>query len=250
MGMRFDMKAKSVLTILVLVASAAALATALVIARQARIRLDNDHHGLEQQLARMAEMVAENHELSARLARSSAPERLPPAEFMELLRLRGEVGSLRRQTNDLGAARAENEHVHSVLEKCVKAEDGTSKQATADYWPQNTWTNSGYGSPEAALQTILWAGSNGDLTNFFAGVTGKLRQEAEGDLKKKSTAFISAEMADEFYRCNSVQIMGREVLDENTVVLKVEVGEPDDFRLEPTLMKRVGDQWAFAGEPE
>jgi len=241
------MKTNRALAGILLAAIVAALATELVIEHQARLKLATEHHLLEQQSARMAELAAQSQQLSNRLAQAGVTERLPPTEFTELLRLRGEVGMLRQQKPDFDMAREENRQIHTALDACLNKLNGTKAMAAADRWPQSAWTNSGHGNPEAALQTALWAGNNGDLTNLLASFTGDRKKEIADDVQKKSAAEVSARIADETYDLNSIRILGREIADANTVVLTVELEGQDDFRTVKMVMINTGDGWKFAG---
>ncbi len=208
-----------------------------------------DHQLLEQQLHQMTDLIARNEQLSNQLAAGTFPERLPPDQFLELLRLRGEVGALKQNQTDFDQARKENQQSHTVLARYLQSLAETNTLATADYWPRGSWTNAGYATPDSALQTIFWAGYNGDLTNVFASMTddGEMRTNLESEYQGKSAAEISVRLTDETYNLASTQILDREVQDNNTVVLTVELEEHDNFEAVPMVMKNVNGQWKLAG---
>jgi hypothetical protein len=221
----------------------------LAVEHQARLELSGEYQALKQQLQQMADLAARNKQLSNRLAQANAPKPLRPEELSELLRLRAEMGTLRRQRSALDRAREENRQMHAVLARYLKSLTETNAIATADYWPQNSWTNCGYSSPEAALKTLLWAGANGDLTNFFAGVDVEARTNLDGMFKGKTETEASIRLADET-SFKSVQILGSEDLDNNTVVLTLDMERLGDFEIIKMIMKRTGDEWKFAGPQE
>jgi hypothetical protein len=227
----------------------AGLAIWLAIEHQARLGLAGEHQALEQQLVKMAELIARNADLSKRIAQANEPKPLPPDQLSELLRLRGQVGVLRLQQPDRDRAREENRQIHAVLENYLQTLTETNAQAMTNYWPQQAWTNTGHGSPEAALQTLLWAGYNGDLTNFVASVDEDARTNLIDEFKGKSATETSIQLADEMYDTKSVQVLSREVLDENTVVLTVEIEDQNDFNTVNLLWKRTRGEWKFAGPP-
>ena len=68
---------------------------------------------LRQQNDQLALMTAENQRLSNAAAPARAP--LSDDQFKELLRLRGEIGLLRKQTNESGRLRAENNRLRASL---------------------------------------------------------------------------------------------------------------------------------------
>lgn len=245
-----DMKPDHALAHAILPAMVAGLAIWLAVEHRARLERAGEHQALEQQLQQMADLAARNEQLSNRLAQLSAPEPLSPDQLMELLHLRGEVGVLSRQQSDLDKAREENRQVHAVLARCLKTLTETNAAATADYWPQSSWTNSGHGSPEAALQTTFWAGYNGDLTNFFSSFTDDALTNFLTEYKGKSNAEASVQLADETYYLQSIQILGREAPDDNTVVFTVELESGDGFQTAQMVMKKIGGEWRFGGPQE
>ena len=64
----------------------------------------------------MASLIAENEQLSNRVAQVNPPQSLPDDQLRELLRLRGEVGVLRQQAKELEAVRTENRQARAALE--------------------------------------------------------------------------------------------------------------------------------------
>ncbi len=206
-----------------------------------------EHQLLQQELRQMSELAARNEQLSIQVAAGKSPEPLPHDQFMELLRLRGEVGVLKQKQTDLDKARKENQQAHAVLTHYLQTLTETNPVATADYWPRGSWTNAGYMSPEAALQTTFWAGYNGDLTNMYASITDEMRTNLDDQYKGKSNAEISVRLADETYNLASTQILDRQVRDDNTVVLTVELEEREHFETVGMVMKNVNGQWKLAG---
>lgn len=242
------MKPNRLLTNILLPAIVAGLAITLAFEHHARLRLAAEHLALEQRLNELPGLLAMNGQLSNRLAAANAPEPLPPGQLAELLRLRSEVGKLKRDSDQ---ARNENRQAHAALERCLKTMNGTNEQATADYWPQSSWTNAGRATPEAALKTLLWAGYNGDLTNFYAGVAAGGALEGLAKLfNGKSDAEASLRLMDETSAVKSTQILDGEATDNDTVVLKVELEKNDGFQTVKMLMKQAGGEWKFAGPQE
>jgi RNA polymerase sigma factor (sigma-70 family) len=80
----------------------AGAATALVFQHQAQEKLRAENEALAQQLA---QLQTDNESLSNRLAAIGEAKTLTDEQFNELLKLRGEVGLLHRQTNELGKLR-------------------------------------------------------------------------------------------------------------------------------------------------
>ena len=101
----------------------ASAATALVIQHQTQDKLRQDNAELTQQLA---QLQTDNESLSNRLAVASEANRLPDEKLNELLKLRGEVGLLHRQVDEIGKLRTENQRLNASLR------NPTAQPATID----------------------------------------------------------------------------------------------------------------------
>jgi hypothetical protein len=233
------------------VAAVVALAIWLAVEHQARLRLGDEHKALEQQLDQMASLAADNERLSNLVAQAGRSGSLPDEQSRELLRLRGEVGVLRQQTNELEAARQENRQARAALDSSLTNQSAgvAGAAATADYWPRDSWAFSGYTSPDAALQTSLWAANNGDLKALLASTTGDLQQMVEKDLAGKSASEASVRAMDEVASLKSVRLLNREVQADDTVVLTAAFEDGTDTHTSKLLMKKIGNDWKIFGPP-
>jgi RNA polymerase sigma factor (sigma-70 family) len=96
----------------------AGAATTLVVQHKAQTKLRDEGESLRQQIA---QLQANNESLSNRLAaadaKPSSSQSLPNEQFNELLKLRGEVGVLRRQVDEVGKLREENQRLGSALKQ-------------------------------------------------------------------------------------------------------------------------------------
>jgi hypothetical protein len=99
--------------------------TAFVVQHQVQTKLREENESLTQQLARLQ---SDNKSLSSLAAQTNKPASLPNDQFNELLRLRGEVGMLRQQTNELGRFRQENRKLLSQ----VAAQSEPTNQVSAE----------------------------------------------------------------------------------------------------------------------
>ena len=183
------MKAQSVILSGLCASVLVGLAIWLAVEHQARLRLGEENTALRQQLDRMARLAAENERLSNLVAQANRSPSLPDDRLKELLRLRGKVGVLRQQTKELETLRNENRQARAALESGHKTQRAV---ATADYWPRDSWAFAGYASPDAALQSSLWAASKGDLKTVVGGTTGEMQKEMEKDLETKSESEVSS----------------------------------------------------------
>ena len=113
-----------------------------------------DNQALRNQLKPMAGLLSQTEDLSNQLARARDTQKLSNAQLSELLRLRGEVALLRRESQDLARLRAERQ----------KTSDAP---ASTPFVQSLEWANVGAKDPESALQTLLWAGKH-SATNLVA----------------------------------------------------------------------------------
>ena len=99
--------------------------TALIVQHQAREELRITNEALTQQLV---QLKADNESLSTLAAQAKPPASPPSEQLEELLRLRGEVGMLRKQTNELGRVRQENRRLLAQ----VSAQSEPTNQVSAE----------------------------------------------------------------------------------------------------------------------
>ena len=243
------MKVNSVISSVLSIAAVVGLAIWLALEHQARLRLGEEHRTLEQQLKQLAGLIAENEQLSNLVARANRPQSLPDDQSRELLRLRGEAGVLRRQSKELEAVRNENLQARAALESNPKTQSvATAKAAaTADYWPRDSWAFTGYASPDAVLQTSLWAANNGDLKVLLASATSDLRKTMEKDFEGMSESEALVRAMDAVASLKSVRILNREVQANDTVVLTAVFENRTDFHKQKLLMKKIGNDWKLSG---
>ena len=184
----------------------------------------------------MTGLMAENERMSNLVAQANSPQSLPDDQSLELLRLRGEAGLLRRQTRELEAVRNEN----------LQARGGGAAP-TAGYWPRGAWAFAGYASPDAALQTYLWSANNGDLKALRASATGEVRKQMDEELGGKSETEVSNMARDHIASLKSVRVLNREVQADDAVVLTAVFEERTNTQTVKLLMKKVGNDWKFSG---
>jgi hypothetical protein len=103
----------------------AGASTALIVQHQARQELLVANESLTQQIA---QLKADNESLSSRAVQAKPPASPPSGQSDELLRLRGEAGMLRQQTNELGRLRQENRRLLAQ----VSAQSEPTNQVSAE----------------------------------------------------------------------------------------------------------------------
>jgi hypothetical protein len=159
------------------------------------------------------------------------------------------VGVLRQQIRDLETVRNENRQARAALDSSLKARSAgaAGAAATADYWPRDSWAFSGYASPDAALQTSLWAANNGDLKALMASATGDLQKQIQKDLEGKSEAEAAIRAMDEVMSMKSLRVLDRETQADDTAVLTATIEGRTDTQTVRLLMKKIGNDWKVSG---
>ena len=163
-----------------------------------------------------------------------------PSVSREVLQLRNQVGQLRRRRDELLPVRAEHDRL--VLELAAR---GTN----ASGLPRNFIRKSearlvGYNSPEATLQSFLYAIRNRDLTNFFQAFT------PEGVSRLKSQGLESPDRLEKLFD-DSQDLIGLSILDQkrqqDLISANVQIlpGVPPT----PILFRLVNAEWKMDGPP-
>lgn len=168
-------------------------------------------------------------------ARAPAAGGLSEAEKLELLRLRGEVTRLRARLKGLSGVRVENEKLQAQLNTARAG--GAPAGLPEGYTRRRDAQFAGYGSPEATLQSMLWAIEHQDtnaLLGSFDPENGRHMREA-----------MTGESAEEFWKQARIvpgwRVVEKQQLSPDGVILKVEImpGEaPQDMRL-----RLIGNEW-------
>ncbi len=91
--------------------------TVIVLQYQTQQQLRRDNESLRQQIA---QLKTENEDFSNRVTSAGKSEPLSSEQLSELLRLRGEVGALRNQTNQLARLRDENQKMREAYTNFAK----------------------------------------------------------------------------------------------------------------------------------
>jgi hypothetical protein len=218
-------------------------ATALwLIQRQSEIKLREEIHSLQTQVdSQLSEKRNADERLSNLLAQASSS--LPNDQLRDLLRLRGEVGLLREQTNELLKLQAENRQVQ-VSPKTQR----TPNLAGGELVPVESLTFAGYATPEATLQSTLSAFAKGDLKTFLDGFTPERRQQEEKDFAGKSESEVAATVAKTSadFAASSARILNSKLVADDEAELTVfKTGEN---QLTTITLHRIAGEWRISKE--
>jgi len=223
---------KSVSTI-VAAAIVAATGTHLVQHREAT-RLRDENQNL------IAERVRLTNErdaiLSATAANKDEIERLQKNQT-ELLRLRGEVGLLRRQLKSQNGQAAQQPVPAS-----------RARLAPSAFVSKDQLTNAGFATPEAALQTFMHGMVSGNLDQVVSAFSSSAQDPADlinDPEKRREFEKASHEAASSF---QGQQILAKKVVSDYRVDLEVLIYSEGKFP-DATIQRMVkeGNEWKCAG---
>jgi len=239
----------SVIPVLAASVALLGLTTGLTLQHQTGLNLREEQQALQQQLDRVTELLAENERRAPLLVPAN------PAQFgtsdpsAELLRLRAEIAALSQLTNELEHARNENSQAHDALDRYLAGE-AAPKVATADYWPQESWTFAGFGSPDDALRSSLWASNNGNVKTLLDSMSGEFRQRVEKDFEGKPSDQAAIRAMDEVSNLKSVQVLSRDFQSDDTAVLTIKFDARDQPHTTKLVLKKIGSDWKLAGQTD
>ena len=109
----------------------------------------------------------------------------------------------------------------------------------------------GYATPEASVQSMLWAGSQGDFKSFLAACTSEQIKRFEGKMAGKSADEISREAKAWANALKDYKITQKDVVSDNEVHLHIHA-TPSAEGLHSgkviIVMQKIGNAWKQEGE--
>jgi len=214
----------------------------LVFQHHTTTRLRENNQAMQQQAEQVARLGEENQRLSNLVAQASNPVSLPEDQLRELLRLRGEVGPLRRQEAEAEKLRAENSRL-GAAQTIPKPAVPAAAALAQDYLPRESWAFVGYGDPDSALQSTFWAWSSGDPKAVLASMAPG--QRAKWGFKTTEEE-VAAQLARNTAKAKGLRILNRQVFTNGVALFTV--SDPDMIQKIRFRFKRIGSEWKFDGE--
>jgi RNA polymerase sigma factor (sigma-70 family) len=220
--------------------------TTLVLQHQSQSALRDENLALRQQVEQFAAIQADNARLSNQLANASQSAAFSKDQLSELMRLRGEVGQLRNQKNEIDKLGADNRQLRSGQN--ARSAAPPEEAAGQDYFPKDSWAFVGYATPESAFQSTVWALRNGDVKTILSSMTPDELARSRERWADKSEAEIAANTQAEFEKVNGFRILKKEVVSDDEVVLTLYVEGLNPNEGTPRMkLQRVGNEWKSAG---
>jgi hypothetical protein len=226
-----------------IVAFLIALAILFFLQHQQQEKLRADNAALAQQFA---QMQTDNESLSNRLAAAGDANSLSDKEHNELLKLRGEVGVLRRQTNELGKLQEENQQLQAGRTAAQISQTTQPQDALPQDISKESLTFAGYATPVAGLQSTFWAANQGDLKIFFSSITPETQNRIMDELKKEGdvndSAWMRQQLANVTGSMDALHITGETVISGSEIMIDFDAGGKNQH----AEMIKIGNDWKFA----
>jgi RNA polymerase sigma factor (sigma-70 family) len=222
---------------------AGGVAAPLIMESRSQTELRQTRAALKAQGDELTAKVAENERLSNLLAHAADTQQLNSTQSAELLRLRGEVGSLRRQTNELASLQADYQRLRAAAGNAATPGAGAQDTTSHEFIQKDAWAFLGYADPESAFQSTVWAMNKGDAKTFL----NSLSPEGENfkNVKDRTESDLAAENKREMEKVTAYKILDKETVSDSEVILTVYAqGENHMTRFR---MQRFGNEWRAAG---
>lgn len=210
---------------------------------QAISRLRSENNALRQQHVLTADP-------SAPVAASDDELKRIERERRELLRLRGEVGVLRKQGQELEKLRSAP--IKSASPAVAKAP--VESQPRTEF-PRETWSFAGYETPEAVYESWVWALSKGDAKVALNSATPEFQKRfGEVMFAGKSEAELVEEGERSSSKILNYKIVERVAISEDEMMLSIVTLQKNKAPTSPKpmnlLFKRIENEWKIAGPKE
>ena len=217
------------------------LAVLLEIQYEAHRQLRGQSDSLQAQFKRIEELEAENVRLSNLVARANTP--LAETQLAELQSLREQVEFLRHRTNEIATLRAEISSLRSALSDAGKpTADAPPDVPAEDIHPRDTWAFAGYDTPENAIESLMWAVSEGDADSYMAGLAPDLFDQMQGELVDGSFA---EDGPFEMGNITGYRIVDRDMISDNEVTVTLYMD--GENQIMPIVLDKTDDgSWAIA----
>src|SRR5438552_3511486 len=126
-----------------------------------------------------AERAAAGNERALELGAENAEIQTLRAAIKDLLKLRSEVRQLRAQAAEMEKLRKENQRLRSAINSIGDGRMAFSQME--GFVAKETWSHAGFATPEAALQTFLWAVREAQFAQIAECMSPESRPRFERD---------------------------------------------------------------------
>jgi hypothetical protein len=248
------MSATKWIKIVVTVAAIVGATSVWMVQDQTEHRLRVENESLQVRLEQMAQLEIANKQLSNIVTQPDGA--LSNQQLMELLKLRNEVGMLRRQTNELQKLREQNAQLQAAIQTGNDSQvSQTTNLLTAlkplAVYPKASWAFAGFDTPEDAFQSLNWAAANGDIATLKSNLTPEMQKQFAKQYQHQSESAASDDIKEHVNESTGFRILAKEEISENFVVLSVlrdEEAAEENADPRKLVFQRIDGQWKLAAD--
>jgi hypothetical protein len=208
--------------------------------QQENQRLAAEIEALKQQVAALNEEQSQKQQAESKKA---------AADAQELAKLRGEVSRLRVAANEaeklrgeVGALKAQNRDLRA---QPAPTAEGPATGLPGQF-PRQSWAFSGYGTPEAALVSAIWAMKEGKPQVFLDSLSPEEQQRMAQSWQGKSAEEIAAKHQGDVGNIQGMRILTRTPISPTEIQMQVLLEGAN--RVETFKMNQdAAQQWKFGG---
>lgn len=206
---------------------------------------------LRQDNERLKQFLAASRQLSDVTTPAANEETMGDEQKAELLKLRAEVTQLRTETNQIAVLTDANQKLKASLKEVrAPGQPSASKKKLnpedalpQDIHPKDSWAFRGYATPDATIESTLWAMMNGDKATILGSFAPDMLPEIQKQMEK-------ANFADEIKSVNMAEfrVLDRQQLSPDEMVLTIYTSRQDpngkiNGSTENTVFDRIDGQW-------
>lgn len=171
----------------------------------------------------------------------------------ELLRLRNELTQRRGDSKNSETLSTENQRLKAELQKLRSGAGATPVQPANDdappsnqgIFPRDSWSFAGYGTPDAALISAIWAMKEGDPKTYLDSLTPQEQQRMAQTWQGKSETDVAEKHKGDVAGITGVRVLERQASSAGDMVINVYLDGVG--RAEKIRMQRQGNDWKFGG---
>ena len=222
-----------IVSALVLVAGA----VLYLLQKNAESGLDQANVSLRQQVDQLPSRIEENQRLSNLLAQAQSSPSTSNSQFAELQRLRTEVPARKFEIEQL--------QVKATASQSALTNETVPFSIRYVNLPKENWSLAGYATPEAALQSMLWATREGDVNELKASLTpDEAGRRSRGEWKNMTDSQIAEVGQQRLGKATGFQILKYESSDPDRMHFTVYVDGFDQSE-QPLWMdvRRINGEW-------
>ena len=167
----------------------------------------------------------------------------------ELMKLRNEVTQLRGEAKKVEHFTIENKRLQGELAN-LKSSAGNAQTAATnsvrgDHFPRESWSFSGYASPEAALVSAIWSMKEGNPKSYLESLAPSEQERIAQLWQNKSEGEVAEKHKNDVATISGIRVLDRQNTAAGEIVMNVFLEGVE--RTEKIRMNQVGQDWKFGG---